>query len=83
MGTILCWATRTPMPSASQRGARLKLHRQGNAFVMRIQIMPPNDKFDHHTTMEGGRLLGELGVTQQEDWWMHQASPQDRTQGTA
>lgn len=46
---------------------RIKLHKEGHVFVMKTQIMPPGEDSTTQATKDNGRLLGELGFTQQED----------------
>lgn len=56
--------------TSKSSGRKVRLHKKGNAFVIRMQILPPGDRHDHYAQKEIGRLLGELG------------SPGRRTEGS-
>lgn len=47
---------------------KVRLHKKGNAFVMRMRVMPPHDdQKASDIKKESARVLGEQGFTRQED----------------
>lgn len=47
-------------------GRRVKLHKKGNAFVMKMQLLPPGDESTQQSAKENRKLLGALGFNRQE-----------------